>query len=86
MGNFNLANQLVKEALKTLSSQSRKPNPIELFSLKRNEYFKKNSINSKPICELFVIELLYLWSCFPYCEENNLKRMLESNFYFISSF
>ena len=41
MGNFNLANQLVKEALKTLSSQSRKPNPIELFSLKRNEYFKK---------------------------------------------
>jgi hypothetical protein len=81
MGNFKLANQLVKDALKTISSQSRKPNPIELFSLKRNEYFKKNSINSKPICELLVIELLYLWSCFPYCEEKNLKKMLESNFF-----
>jgi hypothetical protein len=80
MGNFAQANALVKEAIKTVSSQSRKPNPIELYALKRNEYFKKNPITSKTVCELLVIEMLYLWVCFPYCEEKNLKRMLESKY------
>lgn len=82
LGNSTQANQLIKEALKIIASQTRKSNPIELFAQKRCEYFKKNAINSKHICELLVIELLYLWVCFPYSGEENLKKMLESNFIF----
>lgn len=83
MGNYTQANQHVKEALKTLASQTRKSNPIELFALKRNEYLKKNPINSKHLCELLVIELLYLWVCLPFSSEENLNRMLESKRLFL---
>lgn len=77
MGHYDQANKLIKEAIKTVQAQTRKPNPIEMFSLKRTEYFKKNPIVDKHVCELLIIELMYLWVCFPYCEEKYLRRMLE---------
>ena len=53
-------------------------NQLEIFVSKRTEYFKKNSVNSKSLCELLVVELLYVWVYFIYCEEVQLKKMLES--------
>jgi len=78
MGKFELANQYVKDALKIVASQSRKKNPIEVFALKRLEYFKKNAIKRSELCELLVVELQFLWICFPYCETDKLEKMLQS--------
>ncbi len=41
MGNFSLSNTYVKEALKILSTQSKKKNPVEVFAKQRLDYFKK---------------------------------------------
>jgi len=41
MGNFSLSNTYVKEALKILSAQSKKKNPVEVFAKQRLDYFKK---------------------------------------------
>ena len=78
MGKFELANQYVKDALKIVASQSRKKNPIEVFALKRLEYFKKNAIKRSELCKLLVVELQFLWICFPYCETDKLEKMLQS--------
>ena len=85
-GLFAAANQYVKESLKILASQTRKKNPIEVFAVKRLEYFKKNEINSKDLCELLCIELLFLWIRLPYCRQAELQKMLDSNFSSISIF
>ncbi len=77
-GNFALANQYSKEAMKILAAQTKKMNPIESFALKRNEYIKKNPIKSKTFAEILVCELLYLWVCYPYMDEKHLKKALES--------
>lgn len=80
MGKLDLANQYMKDALKIINSQTRKKNPIELFSLKRLEYFKKNTIKKSDLCELLVVELQFLWICFPYCDQDKLEKMLQSKF------
>ena len=61
-----------------LNQNFKKGNPIEIYASKRTEYFKKNPINSKPLCELLLLELLYMWVCIIYCEEGTLHKMLES--------
>jgi len=76
-GKFDEANAYTKEAIKIISSQKRKKNPIEVFALKRLEYFKKNPIKTKNLCELLSVEMLFLWVCFPYCDEDKLNKMLE---------
>jgi hypothetical protein len=73
---FSEANNYIKEALKIAASSTRKPNAIEVYGLKRTEFFKKHPINNQKICELLVIELLYLWACVSFCSEANLKKML----------
>lgn len=78
MAKFPEANAYVKSSLKILSSQSRKKNPIELFAVKRLEYFKKNPIKDADLCELLCVEMLFLWICFPYCDEDKLNKMLQS--------
>lgn len=83
-GKFAPANAYVKEAIKIFNSQPKKNNPIELFAMRRNEYLKKNSIKSKELCELLVIELLYLWVNLPYCDESVLTRMLQGRGRFFS--
>jgi tetratricopeptide (TPR) repeat protein len=77
-GNFSLANQYSKEAIKILTAQTKKTNPIESFALKRNEYIKKNPIKTKAFAEMLVCELLYLWVCYPFMEESYLKKALGS--------
>jgi hypothetical protein len=86
VGNLNLANQYSKESMKLLEKQTRKPNPIELYSLKRNEYIKKHHFNSKIFGEFLVIELLYLWVCFPYMDNNHLHKLLEGKPFSFYSF
>lgn len=76
-GNFPQANLYIKNSLKILAAQNRKKNPIELFAMKRLEYFKKNTINKTDLCELLCIELLFLWICFPYCTTDKLEKMLQ---------
>jgi hypothetical protein len=71
------ANAYCKEGLKVFNKQTRKPNPIELFAVKRLEYFKKNPFDSKKICQLLCIELLYNWVCIPYCTKGKLEEMLK---------
>ena len=78
MGNYSLANTYVKEALKLLAAQSKKKNPVEFFAKQRLDYFKKNPINSCELCQLLCIEMLFLWICIPFCEKDNLNKMLES--------
>ena len=82
MGNYPSANAYLKEALKIVANQTRKSNPVEVFAIKRLEFFKKESLaekaGSKALCELLVIELLFLWICLPFCQESDLKKMLES--------
>lgn len=58
-------------------AQNKKSNPIELYAMRRNEYLKKNTIKTKEICELFLVELLYLWVNLPYCDAKVLERMLQ---------
>ena len=79
MGDFVRANQYVKEALKQMAAQTRKPNPVEIFANKRLEIFKKKPINSNDFCQILSVELLFLWVCLPYCQETHLKKMLEGN-------
>ena len=78
MGNFDQANRYAKEALKILAAQTKKSNPIELFALRRNEFIKKNPIKTKLFAEMLVLEMLYLWVCFPYMDEQSLKKVLAS--------
>ena len=80
VGDFAKANEFIKEAhkLAQASLKKRKNFQIEDFGLKRIEYFKKNSIKSKEICQFMVVELLYLWVCYPCCEEKQLNKFLES--------
>ena len=52
------ANDYIKEGLNSLKHKS---NPIEIFAVKRLEYFKKNPIKSKDICEFMCVELNFLW-------------------------
>jgi tetratricopeptide (TPR) repeat protein len=84
-GKCDQANHFIKQALKEIAAQTRKSNPIELFAQKRIEYFKKNQIKSKLLCEFLCVELLYMWVCLPYCEETYLKQMLKSKATYISS-
>lgn len=84
MGNFSQSNQFVKESIKALASQPKRPNPIELFSQKRCEYLKKHPVQSKIVGQMLVIEMLYLWITFPFMEEHMLKRILECNFIFFT--
>jgi len=77
MGKFNEANDYMKSSLKIITSQSRKKNPIELFALKRLEYFKKNLIKSSELCALLCVEMLFLWICLPYTEQDKLQMMLD---------
>jgi tetratricopeptide (TPR) repeat protein len=76
MKDFGQANQFIKEASQILAANTRKNNVIEVFALKRVEYFKKNPIGSQALCELLVIELLYMWVCIVFCKEENLKKMI----------
>ena len=80
LGDFAQANEFIKESLKLAqaSQKKRKNFQIEDFSLKRVEYLKKNPIKSKNICQFLVVELLYLWVCYPSCEEKQLNKFLES--------
>ncbi len=80
MGNYSLANIYVKEALKLLAAQSKKKNPVEVFAKQRLDYFKKNPIKSSELCELLCIEMLFLWICIPFCEKENLNKMLDSKY------
>lgn len=80
LGKFAEANAYAKEAIKIISSQKRKKNPIEMFALKRLEYFKKNPITTTNLCELLCVEMLFLWVCFPYCDQDKLTKMLDSNY------
>jgi hypothetical protein len=73
------ANNYIKEGLNSLKHKS---NPIELFAVKRLEYFKKNPIKSKDICEFMIVELNFLWVCLPYCDRISLEKMLQSISYF----
>ncbi len=77
MGKFDEANAYMKNSLKIISSQSRKKNPIEVFALKRLEYFKKNAVKSSELCALLCVEMLFLWICLPYTENDKLAKMLE---------
>lgn len=86
MGNFAQANAYVKEAIKIFNNQSKKNSPIELFAVKRNEYLKKNTIKTKEICELLLVEMLYLWVNFPYCDEASLNKMLKGIYFKSSKF
>lgn len=79
MGNQSLANTYVKEALKLLSAQTKKKNPVEVFAKQRLDYFKKNPIKSTDLCQLLCVEMLFLWICVPFCEKEYLNKMLESN-------
>ena len=79
MGNQSLANTYVKEALKLLSAQKKKKNPVEVFAKQRLDYFKKNPIKSTDLCQLLCVEMLFLWICVPFCEKEYLNKMLESN-------
>lgn len=81
MGNLNQANQYIKEALKIISSQTKKLNAIEIFTQKRCEFLKKNPIKSKSVSQLFVTELLYLWVCLPYASKENLQKLIKGFFY-----
>lgn len=69
------ANENVKEGLNSLKHKN---NPIELFATKRLEYFKKNPIKTKDICEFMCVELNFLWVCLPYCDRTKLEKMLQS--------
>lgn len=76
MGEFSKANAYMKSSLKIINGQARKKNPIEVFALKRLEYFKKNEVGSKDLCELLCVEMLFLWICFPYTDKEKLEKML----------
>lgn len=80
MGNFSQSTQFVKESIKALASQPKRPNPIELFSQKRCEYLKKHPVQSKIVGQMLVIEMLYLWITFPFMEEHMLKKILECKY------
>jgi len=77
MGKFSEANALVKEALKAIAAQKRKSNPLEQMAAKRIDYMKKNGVKSKEMCKVLVVELLYLWACFPFCKQKALKKINE---------
>ena len=80
VGRLADANAMAKEGLRIVKAQTKKSNPVEVFALKRNEYFKRSPIKSKLVCELLVAELLYLWVCVPFCEEAHLRSLLQSKF------
>ena len=69
------ANQYIKEGINAIKHKN---NPIELFAVKRLEYFKKNPIQSSEICEFMCVELVFLWVCIPYCERTKLEKMIQS--------
>lgn len=70
---FTEANEAVKDGLKLVTKKS---NPVEVFAQKRLEFFKKQTLKNKEICELMIIELNFLWVCLPFCEQSVLQRML----------
>ena len=79
MGDLMRANQYIKDAVNQRAAQTKKENPFEIFMMKRVEYFYKNPIDSKDFCDMFYVELLYLWICLPYCQDTHLKNMLAGN-------
>ena len=78
MSRFDDANLYMKNSIKIINAQSRKKNPIEIFAMKRLEYFKKNVIKTSDLCALMCVEMLFLWICFPYTDEDKLVKMLAS--------
>jgi hypothetical protein len=74
------SNDFVKNGLNAVKRKT--GGPIEIFALKRLEYFKKNPIKTSTICEFMCLEINFLWSSLPFCHKTELNAMLESKFFF----
>lgn len=77
LGKSDQANAYIKASLKIIAAQTKKKNPIEIFAVRRLEYFKKNPIKTVELCQLLCVEMLFLWICLPYCTEEKLRKMLD---------
>ncbi len=63
---------------KVLSSTNRR-NFLEKFARRRLDFLYNETNISKDICEILVVEILYLFLYLPYCSQRNLEKIYESN-------
>lgn len=71
-GSVDIANNLFKTVPGLVK---KKTNQIEAFVSRRAQQFKKIKLTDA-LCELLVLELIYLWNNLPQCGKEETERML----------
>jgi hypothetical protein len=76
-GCLNSTDDLKNEVERALNITSRR-NFIEKFSKHRLNFLNQLGLITKSVCELLLVEILFLWGYIPFCSAKSLKEFLIS--------